>query len=238
MPGTLHLIPVFLGEDAPLAGLPPETLETVASLDRFIVENAKTARHMLKRMGHPTPLRELQIEVLGTTPDPLQIRDLLAPVLAGKSAGLMSEAGCPSVADPGAHVVRQAHESGIPVRPHVGPSSILLALMASGLDGQRFAFHGYLPIKDPERSRSLKELEAQSAILNQTQLFIETPYRNDAMLAAILATCRPETRVCVAADLTTPRERVITKAVRDWKDGVLPELDRKPTVFLLLAGAR
>ncbi|MBL8490670.1 MAG: SAM-dependent methyltransferase, partial [Rhodocyclaceae bacterium] len=205
MAGTLHLIPVFLGEDASLDGLPPESLKAVACLDRFIVENAKTARNMLKRMGHPGPLRDLHIDVLATPPDPLQIRQLLAPLLAGESAGLMSEAGCPGVADPGALVVRLAHASGIPVRPHVGPSSLLLALMASGLDGQRFTFHGYLPIKEPERSRCIKELETQSATMNQTQLFIEAPYRNDAMLAALLAACRPETRICVATDLTTDR---------------------------------
>lgn len=238
MLGTLHLIPVFLGDEASLDGIPPETLATVGRLDRFIVEDAKTARAMLKRMGHQKSLRELRIDVLRSAPDPAHVHDLLAPILAGQSAGLMSEAGCPAIADPGALVVRQAHAAGIPVRPHVGPSSILLALMASGLDGQRFAFHGYLPIKEPERSRSIRDLETQSATSSQTQVFIETPYRNDAMLAAILSACRPETRVCVAADLTTPRELVLTRTVRDWKRVPLPVLDKRPTVFLFLAEGR
>ena len=161
MVGTLWLLPVALGEAAWDAYLPPATREAACRLSHFVVENAKTARAELKRLDHPTPLRELQIEQLPEKLTAADIEHLLAPLLAGHDLGLMSEAGCPAVADPGALLVRRAHEIGIPVRPLVGPSSLLLALMASGLDGQRFAFHGYLPAREPDRSRRIAELEAE-----------------------------------------------------------------------------
>jgi 16S rRNA (cytidine1402-2'-O)-methyltransferase len=236
MPGILYLIPSALG-DAPWAAyLPADTREIACRLRRFVVENAKTTRAELKRIGHPMPLREIAIEQLPDRPTASDIESLLAPLLAGDDVGLMSEAGCPAVADPGAQLVRRAHAIGITVKPMIGPSSLLLALMASGLDGQRFAFHGYLPAREPERSRRIADLERESASLRQTQLFIETPYRNEAMLAALLSTCRPATRICVAADLTLQSESIICRTTADWGRQPSPPLNRRPVVFLLLSG--
>ena len=235
MAGTLWLLPVSLGDTPWENSLPPASRDTACRLSRFVVENAKTARAELKRFGHPVALRELSIEQLPGQPTPVEIEHLLAPLLAGHDLGLMSEAGCPAVADPGALLVRRAHELGLTVKPMVGPSSLLLALMASGLDGQRFAFHGYLPSRDPERSRRLSELENESSRLGQTQLFIETPYRNQALFNALLQVCRPATRLCLASDLTLISEQVATRRIADWKVAPAPVLDKRPTVFLLLA---
>lgn len=233
--GTLFLLPAALGDVVWQAYLPPETRDTACRLTHFVAENAKTARAELKRLGHPIPLREVAIEQL---PEPLAAGDidrLLAPLTAGHDLGLMSEAGCPGVADPGALLARRAHERGIRVRPLVGPSSLLLALMASGLDGQRFAFHGYLPQKEPERSRRITELEKESRQHRQTQLFIETPYRNGALFQALLAACRPETLLCVASHLTLPDEAIATRRIADWRRAPPPALEKRPTVFLLLS---
>lgn len=238
MSGTLYLLPTHLGEGAAWpAILPQGTRETACRLSRFIVEQAKSARAALKWLGHPLPLQALAIEALPESPTPAEIDRLLAPVQAGTDTGLMSEAGCPGVADPGALVVRRAHELGLPVRPLVGPSSLLLALMASGLEGQRFAFHGYLPQRDPERSRKIAELERESRQKRQTQLFIETPYRNGALLTALLSTCRPETLLCLACDLTLPTEHVVTRRIADWRSRPASAdfYAKRPTVFLLLA---
>lgn len=235
MAGKLWLLPVALGDTDWETCLPPATREAACRLNHFVVENAKTARAELKRLGHPTPLRELQIEQLPEKLGAAEIERLLAPLLAGHDLGLMSEAGCPAVADPGALLVRRAHEIGITVRPLVGPSSLLLALMASGLDGQRFAFHGYLPAREPDRSKRITELEAESARQAQTQLFIETPYRNQALLAALLQACKPGTRLCIATDLSLESESIATRRIADWKKLAAPALDKRPTVFLLLA---
>ena len=237
MPGRLYLLPTALGEVAWSVYLPPLTRETACRLDCFIAENAKTARAELKRIGHPRPLRDLNIEQL---PEPLTAPDidrLLQPLLAGRDVGLMSEAGCPAVADPGALLVRRAHELGIGVTPLIGPSSLLLALMASGLDGQRFAFHGYLPAQEPQRTRRIIEIESVSCRLNQTQLFIETPYRNDILLRAVIAAAKPETRLCVASDISLPSETVISRRIAEWRGADLPVLNRRPTVFLLLSAS-
>jgi 16S rRNA (cytidine1402-2'-O)-methyltransferase len=235
MAGTLYLLPTALGDAPWQAYLPAETRQTACSLTCFIAENAKTARAELKRIGHPSPLRDIAIEQLPEKPTPSEIDRLLAPVLADRNVGLVSEAGCPGVADPGALLVRRAHELGIPVRPLVGPSSLLLALMASGLEGQRFAFHGYLPAREPERSARIVELEKESRRCGQTQIFIETPYRNAALFQALLAACRPDSRLCVATDLTLAGETVLTRNVADWRRTPAPTLDRRPTVFLLLS---
>jgi 16S rRNA (cytidine1402-2'-O)-methyltransferase len=235
MPGTLWLLPVALGDTPWENYLPAVAREAACRLTHFVVENAKTARAELKRIGHPLPLRDLAIEQLPATPTPADIERLVAPLLAGLDLGLMSEAGCPAVADPGALLVRRAHELGIAVKPMVGPSSLLLALMASGLDGQRFAFHGYLPAREPERSRRIVELEGESARNKQTQIFIETPYRNSVLFTALLSACRPRTRLCVATDLTLGSEGILTRRVADWKSAPPPDLDKRPTVFLLLA---
>ncbi len=235
MPGVLYLIPAALGEVGWPSYLPANTRDIACRLIRFIAENAKTTRAELKRLGHPTPLRDLTIEQLPEKLTTAEIDRLLAPVLAGENVGLMSEAGCPGVADPGALLVRRAHALAIPVKPLVGPSSLLLALMASGLEGQRFAFHGYLPAREPERGRRIAELEGESRRSGQTQLFIEAPYRNEALLQTLLAGCRPETRLCLATDLSLPTESVLTHTVADWRRQPPPALNRRPTVFLLLA---
>lgn len=235
MPGVLWLLPVALGDTPWQDCLPAATREAACRLTHFVAENAKTARAELKRIGHPLPLRELAIEQMPATLTHAEIERLLAPLPAGHDLGLMSEAGCPAVADPGALLVRRAHELGITVKPLVGPSSLLLALMGSGLDGQHFAFHGYLPAREPERSRRIAELEGESARNRQTQIFIETPYRNSALFKALISACRPRTRLCVATDLTLASERIRTRRMADWKAAPAPDLDKRPTVFLLLA---
>lgn len=234
-PGRLFLIPASLGASPWQRTLPAEVQAIAAGICDFVVENARTARAELKRLAHPLPLREIRIGTLPEKPDQADLDALLAPALAGRDLGLMSEAGCPAVADPGALLVGRAHEVGIPVRPLVGPSSLLLALMASGLNGQSFAFHGYLPVEEGARARRLRELEAESHHAGRTQLFIETPYRNPRMYEAILAACRPETRLCIARDLTTGEEWIRTGPVSQWRKGPAPDLARHPTIFLLLA---
>lgn len=235
MSGQLWLLPVSLGNPQWQQWLPDEVQKTACRIQHFVVENAKTARAELKQLGHLVPMRELQIEQM---PEPMQSADidrLLAPALAGHDIAILSEAGCPAVADPGALLVRRAHQLGITVNPLVGPSSILLTLMASGLDGQRFAFHGYLPARDPERSTAIKDLERESAHRHQTQLFIETPYRNEALYAALLQQCKPNTRLCVAIDLTLESQSIRTLEVSAWrKQPPNTQLARHPAVFALL----
>ena len=233
--GLLHLLPVGLGPASPECTHPGAVLATMNALDYFIVERAKTTRAELKRLGYERPIQEAVIEELPPRLDNAAIDRLLAPILAGRNGGLMSEAGCPAVADPGSLIVRRAHAQGLRVIPHVGPSSLLLALMASGLNGQGFAFHGYLPQKPDERISAIQTLEKESQKLERTQLFIETPYRNDAMFASLLQTCHDDTLLCVARSLTTPGEWISTRPIRTWKKATPPELDRQPVVFLLLA---
>lgn len=238
--GTLYLLPVGLTSpgDTPADWehwLPAATHQIACTLHHFVVEDAKTARANLKAFGHPTPLRDLDIQEISKQADENTFKPLLAPLLSGHDLGLMSEAGCPAVADPGALLVRAAHAAGIKVKPLVGPSSLLLALMGSGLDGQRFAFHGYLPARDPERSKAIQGLEKESGRLRQTQLFIETPYRNSVLLQALLKTCQPTTRLCVASDLTLPSENIVTDSIGSWRKRSTPDIDKRPTVFLLLA---
>ena len=231
--GTLYLIPVALNESAALEAVPPATLAVARKLDTFIVENAKSARHFLKAIGYPCPLQQVRFHVLDEHTREAGLDALLAPLLAGEDCGLMSEAGCPAIADPGALLVRLAHDAGIRVAPLAGSSSILLALMASGMNGQRFAFHGYLPVDKAERALKINALEAEARVA--TQIFIETPYRNAALLQALLENCRPDTLLCVAADLTGPSEFVATRTVAAWKKKP-PILDRRPAVFLLYCG--
>ena len=235
MTGTLFLIPVPLGPTPPIQSLPANVLATIRPLTHFVVEQAKTARAFLKAAGTDNPLQELQLEELNEHTKADALDRLLAPLRAGNDVGLLSEAGCPAVADPGADLVALAQKEGIRVAPLIGPSSLLLALMASGLNGQRFAFQGYLPAKDGERSKALQDLESESRKRKQTQLFIETPYRNRAMYDAILQACQPTTRLSVATDLTLPGESVVTRTIQQWKKQTPPEIERRPTVFLLLA---
>lgn len=221
----LYTIPTPLG-GSPEAALPASSITAVRSLRDFVAENAKSARAFLGALG--MPVRELNIRVIDNERDPL------APLREKRSMGLLSEAGCPAIADPGAALVEAAHRHGFRVVPLVGPSSIVLALMASGLEGQRFAFCGYLPRENLERSRKIRALEQRSKREKETQIFIETPYRNDALFAALIESCAVGTRLCVAADLTLPGESVSTKTIGDWRRAKAP-IGRRPAVFLLLA---
>lgn len=232
MAGILYLIPTPLGDTALERVLPEETRRIAASLTTFIVEHAKTARAFLKQVGTALPIQQLTLLKLNEHTQAKQLDALLAPLLAGQDVGLLSEAGCPAVADPGADLVRLAHRHGIHVKPLVGPSSILLALMGSGLVGQRFAFHGYLPAKPEERAKALRALEKRAGKEDAAQVFIETPYRNRAMLESILATCRDDTLLTVARDLTRDTEYVASKPVAAWRREH-PALDKRPCVFLI-----
>ena len=232
--GSLYLLPNTLGDVAPEAVIPAAALDRARSLDYIIAEDPKAARAFLKRIAPTRPLQSIRVERLDHNTKGSDIPAFLEPLLAGSDAGLLSESGLPAVADPGASLVRLAHEKGVRVAPLSGPSSILLALSASGLDGQRFAFHGYLPIADTELVSTLKECERQSRRLRQTQIFIETPYRNDRTLATMLRALAPATLVCVAADLTLESESVKTRPAAAWRKET-PQLKGRPTVFLLLA---
>ena len=234
--GTLYLIPSPLGESALDTILPEQVRAIAARLDTFVVEHPKTARTFLKLIGTHTPLQQLNLLVLDEHTAETELATLLTPLLAGKDVGLISEAGCPAVADPGANLVRLAHQKNIRVVPLAGPSSILLSLMASGLSGQNFCFHGYLPVDKAERKKKLLELEHVSASRNETEIFIETPYRNRQMFEAILESCGDSTALCMAADVTLKTEWIRTKTIVEWKKE-LPEIDKRPAVFLLLAPA-
>jgi 16S rRNA (cytidine1402-2'-O)-methyltransferase len=234
MAGTLYLIPAPLGESVYLP-VPAYVVDIVHSLEVFIVEKGKTARQYLKHLQTPIAFQDMTFFELNKFTDLKDLPSFLAPALElGKNVGLMSEAGCPGVADPGADVIKLAHELNLEVVPLVGPSSILLALMASGLNGQTFAFQGYLPIKIPERSKRIQQLEQVAKRLNQTQIFIETPYRNNAFLSDLLKNLNPDTLLCVATDLTLPTQFIKTKTVFSWKNSELPNLDKRPAIFLFL----
>lgn len=249
MPGTLYLIPNTLGhtegqQENLLAQIIPDTVQKMtAQLTYFVAENAKTTRAYLKLLNqhHPLakPMQELQIAELNVNTPVEALDALLMPLLQGHDVGLISEAGVPAVADPGANLVRLAHQRHINVRPLVGPSSLLLALMASGLNGQSFAFHGYLPTDTGLRAKRIKELEDRSRKEQQTQLLIETPYRNAAMLEALATNCLPQTLICVATDLTLASESIQTYSASEWKKRLqanqAPDFHKKPTVFLFLA---
>jgi len=233
--GTLYFIPVTLGDDLVAHVLPTEVLARIRTLDTFIVENEKTARHFLSKIQHPTPIRDITFKTLNTHTAEKELPALLTELIAGVDVGLMSEAGCPGIADPGASLAWLAHQKGIRVAPLVGPSAILLGLMGSGLNGQRFTFLGYLPSDKAARIQQLKDIEKRSKAMHETQMFIETPYRNQHMLEDILAHCHAETRLCVACNVSLADELILTKTVAKWKQTPLPDLHKKPTVFLLLA---
>jgi len=229
---TLYLIPTTLGDSPLKSVLPDGVIHIIHSLDEFIVEDVRTARRFLAFIKHPRPIVELKFSVLSEHTLKSQVPSFLNSIMQGKSIGLLSEAGCPCIADPGSVVVELAHRRGIEVVPLVGPSSILLALMASGLNGQNFAFVGYLPKERSPRIRAIHELEHLVRTKHQTQLFIETPYRNNHMVEDLLAQCQPETRLCIAADLTLPTQFIQTKTIAEWK-GKVPDLGRRPVVFLI-----
>ena len=233
--GALYLIPVPLGQTIVADVLPNPVQECAKRLKHFVAENAKSARVFLKSLPSDTPLQEIEIQELNEHTPHTALSELLAPLIAGNDVGLISEAGCPAVADPGAQLVARAHDEGISVLPMIGPSSILLALMGSGLSGQNFAFHGYLPAKDDQRRKKLQELEKDSRQEKRTQIFIETPYRNRQMLETLITTCSPNTRICVATDLTLSSESILTRTPAEWRRQGVPVIDRRPTVFLLQA---
>jgi 16S rRNA (cytidine1402-2'-O)-methyltransferase len=233
MAAVLYAIAAPLG-GAPAAALPAPALEIVRSLRDFVAENAKTARAFLAAVGMPCPLREVSITTMDEHTPAGALSELLAPLRAGRPLGLLSEAGCPAIADPGAQLVEAAQRAGFRVAPLIGPCSIVLALMASGLEGQRFAFCGYLPRDKPQREQRIRALEQRSRRERETQIFIETPYRNDALVSALLQTCGPETRLCIASDLTLESESVVTRSVMQWR-AAPPKIGKRPTVFLLLA---
>ncbi|WP_322996807.1 SAM-dependent methyltransferase [Castellaniella sp.] len=232
----LHLIPVGLGDSAPERWLPQTAREIAAQLRFFIAENAKSARAFLKLIGTAVPLQEITIHTLRADTTAQEIRDWLAAVPTDQDLGLVSEAGCPAVADPGALVVAQAQARGLRVQPWTGPSSIMLGLMASGLQGQRFAFHGYAPVKAHERDAQLRAWESLSHKHQQTQILIETPYRNLALFEALLSVLRESTRLCVASSLTCKEESVRTLSIQEWRKAGAPDFERQPTLFLFLAG--
>jgi 16S rRNA (cytidine1402-2'-O)-methyltransferase len=233
--GRLYLLPAWLSEDTPPEHVVPAlVLERIRALDAFVVENAKSARRFIASCGHPKPLRGIAMAELNEHTPPDAVPALLDVALAGRDLGLLSEAGVPAVADPGQLLVAAAHAHGVRVVPMVGPSSILLALMASGLEGQRFRFAGYLPADPAGRRAALAELERQSRRQQETQIFIETPYRNDAMLADILQACHPATRLAIAADLTAPTEWIRSASIESWRENT-PAIGKRPAIFLLLA---
>jgi 16S rRNA (cytidine1402-2'-O)-methyltransferase len=231
--GTLYLLPVPLGEDAAKASYTPYLQETINTITEYIVENEKTARKFLKQAGLSIPQNQLTIHDYGKhNRDRQQLVTFFNGLMSGKDVGLMSEAGCPGVADPGADIVAEAHRLGIKVVPLVGPSSILLALMASGFSGQKFAFQGYLPIDKVDRSKKIKELENQAYREKQTQIFIETPFRNNQLFAELLKVCKDQTKICVACNLTAEDEFVATRSVVQWK-ARKDDFHKKPAIFLL-----
>jgi 16S rRNA (cytidine1402-2'-O)-methyltransferase len=235
--GKLYLIPTGLGGPDSTILLPAATQQVLHRLQYFVVEAPKAARAFLKSAAYPLPLQEAAMQTLDEHTAEHEIPQLLAPLQRGHDCGLLSDAGCPAVADPGAGLVRLAHAAGIPVVPLVGPSALLLALMASGLNGQRFTFHGYLAVEAVARARQLATLESASRQFDATQMFIETPYRNRVLFEAIVAVCQPDTLLCVASDLTLESESVRTQTIAAWKTSK-PVLDRRPTVFLLYRGTR
>ena len=233
--GNLYLIPTPLGETGFEAGIPAYNLQILKQINTFIVEELRTARRFLRKAGYTNDFEAVNFYLLNEhTPDNEAVT-MLENATAGENIGLLSEAGLPCIADPGNIVVRLAHRKGIRVIPLTGPSSIMLALMASGLNGQNFVFHGYLPVKPDERTRAIRELEQAATKGNQTQIFIETPYRNMAMLESILKSCHPSLILCVAADLTLETEWIRSMTVQEWKKEK-PELHKRPVVFLLGSG--
>ena len=232
MSSTLFLIPTTLGNVTTSNCIPTRVVEITQSLTHFIVEDVRTARRYLSKLKMPVPIDKLNFYELNEHTKPEELHLLLQPLLEGNDVGLMSEAGVPAIADPGKDIVRIAHQKGIKVVPLVGPSSILLALMASGLNGQNFAFNGYLPIKDQERAQQIRMLEKRSVQEQQAQVFIEAPYRNIKLLEALIATCNNNTMLCIAANLTLDDECIQTQPIAYWKKHI-PDINKKPCIFIM-----
>lgn len=229
--GTLYLIPVPLAEEVAHKTFTPYLVDTINQIDTYIVENSKTARRFLKEAGLKTPQKDLIVHDYGKH-NRNDLGQFFTELTAGKDVGLMSEAGCPGIADPGADIVAEAHKRGIKVVPLVGPSSILLALMASGFNGQSFAFWGYLPIDKEQRTKRIKDLDLSASRYKQTQIFIETPFRNNQLFEEVLKSCKPNTQVCLACNLTGEDEFIKTQSVYNWRKEEI-DLHKKPTIFLL-----
>ncbi|MFM1879582.1 MAG: hypothetical protein RLZZ241_2448 [Bacteroidota bacterium] len=232
--GKLYLIPTLLGETEPLEVLPLSIKGIIEELDHYIVEQERSARRFIKKLAPRKSQDDLKLSLLNKYTEDHEIPKFLEPCFKGIPVGIISEAGCPGIADPGANVVQYAHENGIQVVPMVGPSSILLALMASGMNGQNFTFHGYLPIETSARKKAIKELENLSSAQNQTQIFIETPYRNQKLMGELLQYLKKSTRVCIAADLTLKTEFIKTLTAGQWQ-ATIPELHKRPAIFLIHA---
>ncbi|MCG1037164.1 SAM-dependent methyltransferase [Polaribacter sargassicola] len=232
MIGKLYLIPTTLGDTEPLEVMPLSVKKVIEEIDYYIVENEKSARKFIKKIAPKKPQPSLQLMLLDKYAEEIETTKYLDVCKEGINVGLLSEAGVPAIADPGASIAKLAHEKNIRVVPLVGPSSILMAMMSSGMNGQNFAFNGYLPIDKSERKKTIKELEKISKDKNQSQIFIETPYRNEKMLADLKATLSPTTNLCIAADITLPSEYIKTFMVKDWKHQQ-PDLHKKPAIFII-----
>ena len=229
--GTLYMIPVTLGSELYREVLPEGLLSITKRLRSFIVEDIRSARRFLRLIDPSFPIDDTDFMILNEHTTQEEIESLIEPLLSGRDTGILSEAGVPGVADPGSHVVALAHRNKIVVKPLTGPSSILLAIMASGMNGQSFTFHGYLPVKPGERQKALKDIEREAS-KGSSQLFIETPYRNQKLLEEILKQCNNDTKLCIAADLTLETEYVVTRSISDWR-GDLPDINKRPAVFII-----
>lgn len=228
------MVPCPIADDGDMARVLPEyNADIVRSINYFVVENLRTGRRFLSRVGMGRPIDTLKMAELNEHTAPAEVEALIAPILAGEDCAMISEAGCPGVADPGAALAALCHRHGVRVVPLVGPSSILLALMASGMNGQSFAFNGYLPVKTPERQRALRNLERRARSEHQSQIFIEAPYRNRQMLEAIVASCAADTRVTVAVDITAESERIVTRSVAEWRRAMPDDLHKRPAIFII-----
>lgn len=230
------MLPCPIGEDEPSGVLPAANMDVIRSLDYFIVENTRSARRFLSRAGIGKPIDSLRFAECNEHTPPQDVAGLIAPLLAGQNAGFISEAGVPGVADPGAEVAAICHEKGITVIPLVGPSSILLALMASGQNGQSFAFNGYLPVKPHERTKAIKHFERRALTEGQSQIFIEAPYRNAKLFDELISACAPDTVLTVAADITAPAEFIRTAPVRRWRTLPKPDINKRPAIFIVGRG--
>ncbi|PIP55397.1 MAG: SAM-dependent methyltransferase [Bacteroidetes bacterium CG23_combo_of_CG06-09_8_20_14_all_32_9] len=234
MKGKLFLIPTPLGENFTIQNINSDVIKTLQGIRFLIAEELKTARRFLKKLDPSCPIDDITFFVLNEHTTPQEFEQYLKVAENGNNVGLLTEAGCPAIADPGSQVVNIAHKNEIKVVPLVGPSSITLALMASGLNGQKFAFWGYLPVKQNERKIKIKQIEKRSKLENQTQIFIETPYRNISLFNDIIAVCEPETQLCIASNITQYDEFILTMKIKKWKLKI-PDIHKKPTVFLLLS---
>jgi len=232
--GKLFLIPTVIAEGTQQTVIPVSVVESLKQINHFLAEDVRTARRYLSSLKIYESIEPLDFKVLNKDTKEQELKELFAPIIEGKNLGILSESGCPGIADPGALAAKYAHQQGIQVVPLTGPSSILLSLMASGLNGQKFAFHGYLPIDSKESQEAIKGLEKESRSKNQTQIFIETPYRNNAIIANLLKALHEDTRLCIAIDVTGKEESISTKSIKDWRKHQ-PDLPKSPAVFLFLA---